>query len=181
MFIIWHVGQCKGYSLTRSHRDSQGSSTPAPDSPGFQDGTAYLLAIAGAAMQRRWVEALARLDVTPTQFKVIMSLDDLGAIGQRELSELIGVDPRNCVPIIDSLVGRKLLSRETDSTDRRRRVLRLTTPGRRLARKLESANSKLEEALRKSLITTEYESLRHTLVRVVQAGGTAGDRRSPSQ
>jgi DNA-binding MarR family transcriptional regulator len=169
MSIIWHVVRRDRDFVTTPHSDSQSSSTPPPRSPPFQDGTAYLLAIAGAAMRRRWIEALAQLDVTPTQFKLIMSLDELGATGQRELSELIGVDPRNCVPIIDSLVGRKLLSRETDSTDRRRRVLRLTKQGRRLAHKLETANTNTEEALRKSLSTSEHESLHQTLIRVVQA------------
>lgn len=54
-------------------------------------------------MHRRWVEMLAPFTVTPSQFKVIMSLAEVDSIGQRQLAELIGIDPRNCVPIVDSL------------------------------------------------------------------------------
>ena len=82
----------------------------ASRSPTYQEGTGYLLAIAGAAARRRWVEMLARFDVTPSQFKVIMSLGELDHLGQRQLAEAVGIDPRNCVPIIDSLVGRNLLA-----------------------------------------------------------------------
>jgi DNA-binding MarR family transcriptional regulator len=135
----------------------------------FEGGTAYLLAIAGAAMRRRWVEMLARFDVTPSQFKVIMSLAEVDSIGQRQLGELIGIDPRNCVPIVDSLAESDLLSREIDSKDRRRRVLRLTAKGQRLAKELESVNAELEAYLLSSLSPKDKAQLRRMLTTVMDA------------
>ena len=135
----------------------------------YEDGTAYVLAVAGAIVRRRWVDALARLDVTPTQFKLIMSLQTAGSLGQRELAELVGIDPRNCSPVVDALVDRKLLARETDSTDRRKRVLRLTEDGARLADDLHAANAQTETGLRDQLGPREYESLREKLLPVLQA------------
>jgi DNA-binding MarR family transcriptional regulator len=135
----------------------------------FEGGTGYLLAIAGAAMRRRWVEMLARFDMTPSQFKVIMSLAEVDSIGQRQLAELIDIDPRNCVPIVDSLAESDLLSREIDGNDRRRRVLRLTAKGQRLAKELESVNAELEADLLSSLSPKENSELRRLLTTVMDA------------
>jgi DNA-binding MarR family transcriptional regulator len=141
----------------------------------FQDATGYLLAIAGAAARRRWVDMLAGFDVTASQFKVIMSLAELDSLGQRQLAELIGVDPRNCVPIVESLVNRDLLAREIDRNDRRRRVLRLTDKGRQLGRELESVNTEMDADLLSPLSAKERAALRRMLVTLVDTaeGDTA--------
>jgi DNA-binding MarR family transcriptional regulator len=136
---------------------------------GFEGGTGYLLAIAGAAMRRRWVESLAQFTVTPSQFKVIMSLAEVDSIGQRQLAELIGIDPRNCVPIVDSLAESDLLQREIDIKDRRRRVLRLTAKGQRLAKELESVNAEIEADLLSSLSPKQKAELRRILTIIMDA------------
>ncbi len=139
------------------------------DGPRFQGGTAYLLAMAGAASRGRWVEALARLDLTPNQFKVVMSLDEVDSLGQRQLAQLIGVDPRNCVPIVDSLVEADLLSRRIDGADRRRRVLCLTDQGRQLARELKAVNAEIETKLLSPLSPEQQSALHHMLTAIYQA------------
>jgi MarR family transcriptional regulator, lower aerobic nicotinate degradation pathway regulator len=142
-------------------------------SPTYQEGTGYLLAIAGAAARRRWVEMLAAFDVTPSQFKVIMSLGELDHLGQRQLAELVEIDPRNCVPIIDSLVRRDLLSRAIDTSDRRRRILRLTAKGRRLAHELESVNAGIETDLLSPLSGKEQATFRRMLVTILETADVA--------
>jgi DNA-binding MarR family transcriptional regulator len=140
----------------------------------FQGGTGYLLAVAGAPSRRRWVGVLAQLDVTPSQFKVTMSLDEEGSLGQRQLAEVIGIDHRNCVPIVDSLVERDLLSREIDSTDRHRRVLCRTAKGRLLARDLESVNAEVETKLLSTLSPEEHAALRRILVTILESAKAEG-------
>jgi DNA-binding MarR family transcriptional regulator len=153
--------------------DSSDTSVPRP-APIYQEGTAYVLAIAGSIARRQWVEALAELHVTPTQFKLIMALETGGPLGQRELAKLVGIDPRNCAPVVDALVDRALVARETDSVDRRRRVLHLTRKGKQLARKLESANASTEDALRRRLGPSEYTSLRAKLLPIIEAENADG-------
>jgi DNA-binding MarR family transcriptional regulator len=136
-------------------------------SPRFQGGTGYLLATAGAASRRLWVEALARLTITPSQFKVIMSLHGVDTLGQRQLAELIGIDPRNCVPIIDSLVEAGLVSRQVDGTDRRRRDLGLTKKGQQLAAELESVNAEIEATLMSPLDPKDRAALHRMLVTIL--------------
>jgi MarR family transcriptional regulator, temperature-dependent positive regulator of motility len=142
-------------------------------SPTYQEGTGYLLAIAGAAARRRWVDMLAQFDVTPSQFKVIMSLGEVDHIGQRQLAEMVGIDPRNCVPIIDSLVERDLLVREIDRADRRRRVLRLSAKGRRLAQELELVNAGIEADLLTPLSLKDQTTLRRMLVAILETAEVA--------
>lgn len=136
---------------------------------GFQGGTGYLLAMAGAASRRRWVEGLAQLDVTPSQFKVVMSLREVDSLGQRQLAERIGVDPRNCVPVIDSLVEGGLVSRQVDGTDRRRRDLCLTEKGRQLAAKLEAVNAEIEVTLMSPLNPKDRRTLHRMLITILGA------------
>ncbi|MGH9017946.1 MAG: MarR family winged helix-turn-helix transcriptional regulator [Acidimicrobiales bacterium] len=136
---------------------------------GFQGGTGYLLAMAGAASRRRWVEGLAQLNVTPSQFKVIMTLREVDSLGQRQLAELVGIDPRNCVPIIDSLVERGLVSRQVDGTDRRRRDLWLTKKGRQLAARLEAVNAEIEVTLMSSLDLRDRTALHRMLITILGA------------
>lgn len=148
-------------------RDSPRTGTAAS----YENGTAYLLAVAGAIVRRRWVDELARLDVTPTQFKLIMSLQTAGSLGQRELAELVGIDPRNCSPVVDALVDRNLLERDIDSADRRKRVLRLTEDGARLADDLHAANAHIEVGLRDQLGPVGYASLREKLLPILHGDG----------
>jgi DNA-binding MarR family transcriptional regulator len=61
------------------------------------------------------------------------------------------------------------LARETDSIDRRRRVLHLTRTGKHLARKLESATAATENALLERLGPSEYASLREKLLPIIRA------------
>jgi DNA-binding MarR family transcriptional regulator len=138
-------------------------------SDGYRDGTGYLLGVAGAAARRHWTEMLAKLDVTPSQFKIIMALAEAGPRGQRELADMVEIDPRNCVPIIDSLVGRGLLSREIDRNDRRRRMLALTNRGRKLARELSTVNAKVENDLLEQLSPAERTALRRMLTLILAA------------
>lgn len=163
MLLSTHV------TTPQSHRPDPNHGSPPASSPSYQHGTAYVLAIAGSITRRHWVEALAGLDVTPTQFKLIMALATAGPLGQRELAEHVGIDPRNCGPVVDALVDRAVLARETDSIDRRRRVLHLTRTGKHLARKLESANAATENALLERLGPSEYASLREQLLPIIRA------------
>lgn len=115
---------------------------------------------------------LGRFDVNPSQYKVIMTLAEGGSLGQRQLAQVIDVDPRNCVPIVDALVSRGLLARETDGSDRRRRVLCLTPKGLRLARDVVSISADIDVDLLRSLTSQEKVLLRRTLISVLDEAQT---------
>jgi DNA-binding MarR family transcriptional regulator len=74
------------------------------------------------------------------------------------------VDPRNCVPIIDSLAERGLVAREIDPADLRRRVLGLTGPGQRLAVELTAIGDQSEADVLHPLDPAERALLRRMLL-----------------
>ncbi len=137
----------------------------------FQGNTGYLLARAGARCRQQWVAMLGQFDLSPSQYKVLMCLAELGSLGQRRLAELISIDPRNCVPLIDGLARRGLLSRESDPSDRRRRVVGLTSDGRRLADDLTTIGDQIAQNVLRPLEPTEQALLHRMLLAVLDHTG----------
>lgn len=111
--------------MTAEHEESV-AQLPLPGRLSFQSGTGYLLGKVGAVARQRWTATLAQTGVSPNQFLVLMALAETGPVCQQFLAGVIGIDPRNIVPILDSLEARGLVSRETDQADRRRRLIELT-------------------------------------------------------
>ncbi len=145
---------------------TSGPATPASGTSGlvFEGGTAYLLARAGAAARRSWARMLTERGLTPHQHGVLMALAELGPTGQQQLSEVIGIDPRNAVPVIDVLVEQALLVRDIDPADRRRRVLALTASGQELVRDLTVTGAALERDFLRALDPGEQRQLHRMLV-----------------
>ncbi len=105
----------------------------------------------------------------PTQAKGLMALGEAGSLGQQRLAQLVGVDPSNAVAVVESLVEAGLVSRAVDPSDRRRRVLALTSPGRRLTKKLVTSTTQNDDELLASLPAADREALRRLLFAVLQA------------
>ena len=142
---------------------------PLPGGLSFQSGTGYLLGKVGAVARQRWTATLARTGVSPNQFLVLMALAETGPVCQQFLAGVIGIDPRNIVPILDSLEARGLVSRETDPADRRRRVIDLTPAGQRIVAELSALGEQTERELLASVPPADQESLRRILRTVLDA------------
>jgi DNA-binding MarR family transcriptional regulator len=142
---------------------------PLPGGLSFQSGTGYLLGKVGAVAKQRWTATLAQTGVSPNQFLVLMALAETGPVCQQFLAGVIGIDPRNIVPILDSLEARGLVSRETDPADRRRRVIDLTLAGQRIVAELSALGEQTERELLASVPPADQESLRRILRTVLDA------------
>jgi DNA-binding MarR family transcriptional regulator len=140
-----------------------------PGGLSFQSGTGYLLGKVGAVAKQRWTATLAQTGVSPNQFLVLMALAETGPVCQQFLAGVIGIDPRNIVPILDSLEARGLVSRETDPADRRRRVIDLTPAGQRIVAELSALGEQTERELLASVPPADQESLRRILRTVLDA------------
>jgi len=152
---------------------------PSPSRPpglvepaGLEASTGYLLARVGSDSRRRWARTLLEEDLTPHHYSALIALDQRGAMSQQQLSHLVGIDPRNAVPVIDQLQTRGLLARNPDPTDRRRHAVTLTATGRRLLTRLRHAADEAEERLLTPLCTTERRSLHALLTKLFAAGDT---------
>jgi DNA-binding MarR family transcriptional regulator len=140
----------------------------AVNEPGFLlASTGYLLARLGAESRRMWGETLAGYGLTPHQFGVLMTLAQLKAASQRQLSLAVGVDPRNAVPIIDALERLGLVERRSDAADRRRHAVTLTAAGRAMAGRLRQAGAELENRFLATLSSQERDALHAILTKLV--------------
>ena len=157
-----------------AEREESVAQLPLPGRLSFQSGTSYLLGKAGAVARQRWTATLARTGVSPNQFLVLMALAETGPVCQQFLAGVIGIDPRNIVPILDSLEARGLVSRETDPADRRRRLIELTGVGRRIVAELSALGAQTERELLASVPQADQESLRRILRSVLDAAHQAG-------
>ncbi len=147
---------------------------PSPGGLSYQSGNWYLMAKTGSLARQRWAGMLADLKVSPSQYGVLMALGEAGPLGQQRLAELVGVDPRNAVPIIDALAEQGLVHREVDPVDRRRRVLDLTARGRKVAGELACVGAEIEHDLLSPLTPAEQVALRRMLLALLGAGREAG-------
>ncbi|MEO7060819.1 MAG: MarR family winged helix-turn-helix transcriptional regulator [Lapillicoccus sp.] len=136
---------------------------------GLEASTGYLLARVGGDSRRAWARTLAEEDLTPHHYSALIALDQLGAMSQQQLSQLVGIDPRNAVPVIDQLQTRGLLARNPDPTDRRRHAVTLTATGSTLLAQLRHAADEAEEGLLVPLTTTERRTLHALLTKLFTA------------
>lgn len=141
----------------------------------FEGGTAYLLSLTGSVARRSWSRMLAERGLTPHHYGMLLALNELGAIGQQRLSVLIGIDPRNAVPLVDALAEAGLLVREVDVGDRRRRVLALTDSGRDMAGDLIRTGVAIERHFFRSLDAAEQAELHRLLLRLLSSAADEAD------
>jgi DNA-binding MarR family transcriptional regulator len=148
-----------------STKPGRGKAEPAD----LRSSTGYLLARLGTESRRRWARMLADHGLTPHHFGMLMTLDHLGVTHQRRLSELVGIDPRNAVPVIDLLHQRGLLQRTDDPADRRRRAIRLTPAGQQMLDDLRQAADAIEHDMLKGLDDHQQASLHRLLLTLFEA------------
>src|SRR5512132_83809 len=130
----------------------------------LRSSTGYLLARLGAESRRRWARMLADHGLTPHHFGILMTLDHLGVAHQRRLSQLVGIDPRNAVPLLDLLQQRGLIERTGDPADRRRRAIALTPAGQKMLNELRQAADAVEADMLKDLDDHQQASLHRLLL-----------------
>jgi len=93
----------------------------------LSDQIGYLLRLAN----QRHLEIFLRNmpDLTPTQFALMVSLQDLGGTSQNELGRHIGIDAATTNGVVERLLKKHFIQSHPDPDDKRRLRLSLTTAG----------------------------------------------------
>jgi DNA-binding MarR family transcriptional regulator len=123
----------------------------------------------GRLAEREWAAFLAESEVTQAEFTVLAVLNDLGPLRQRDVARHAVVDPRNVVATVAQLTARGLVTETSHATDRRSKMLSLTSAGRR---ELEDLASRIGEQRRQffaALSDDEYQTLSRLLAKVYDA------------
>jgi MarR family transcriptional regulator, organic hydroperoxide resistance regulator len=104
----------------------------------------YLILAIQREGNRLLAAELRPLDLTPSQAEVIRVLRDHGPLTLTALGELLVCETGNSPSrLVDRLVARGLVQRDTDPDDRRFIALSLTTEGKRLSRRIIACEGRL--------------------------------------
>jgi DNA-binding MarR family transcriptional regulator len=141
----------------------------ASERPGFESGTGFLLARLGSLAARSWQSFLADRGLTQIQYATLMVLAERGSLGQLRLAQLVAVDARNLVSVLDQLAARALLVRKTDADDRRRRNVCLTATGAALVQDLAGDAARSRDQFLGSLNISQRRQLNALLRRLYHA------------
>jgi DNA-binding MarR family transcriptional regulator len=103
--------------------------------------------------------ASVRRDLTLSQLRVLVVLDERGPTHLSDVADTLGVNPSTASRACDRLVGAGLVTRRSDPEDGRRIALSLSTTGRRLVRRILAARERLLADIVARMDTADRERL----------------------
>jgi DNA-binding MarR family transcriptional regulator len=106
----------------------------------------YLVLAAQREGNRAVADALSPVGLTPSQAEVVGVLDAFGPVTLKALGELIVCETGSPSRIVDALVRRGLVARETSPDDRRAVVLSLTDDGSALMPHVRAVDAGMDDA-----------------------------------
>lgn len=106
-----------------------------------------------------FAEEMARFDVTPVQFAILMTLMDKPGVDQVTLAAHVALDAATSGSAIGRLEARGWLRRECDPRDRRRKLLWITPEGAQAGAVMALAAPRIQERLVAPLAPEERAQL----------------------
>lgn len=145
--------------------------TEAPTTP---VGLVGLIGALGAAGRRLFARRLAQEEwvaqagLRAPAYGVLLTIERLGPVSQKQISDQMGFDPSDLVGVIDILEREGFLTRARDPQDRRRYSLTLTALGRKRLRRFSTIAAEVEEELLAPLDDHERQTFRALVHRVLE-------------
>ena len=112
----------------------------------------------------------AGFDLTPVQYAALATINANPAIDQITLAGQIAYDRTTITGVVDRLVQKNLVVRETSSRDRRARQLKITEEGRKTLRKITPAVDSAQQIMLRGLNEKEAAELMRLLRKAIAAG-----------
>jgi len=127
-------------------------------------------------LTRRWRQVLDKefqaAGLTDATWRPLLHLDLLGGgVRQKELAASVGIEGPSLVRLLDTLVAKGLIERSEDGTDRRAKLLCLTTEGESVVARIRQIVTPLENQLLSSFSDddiSQFGRLINTLESTVQ-------------
>ena len=131
------------------------------------DDLGFLLSRASAAVVRATNAALAGHGLRVRQYSVlVLACDAADGVTQRELADVLGLDPSQVVLLVDELAAAGWVERRPSAADRRTRLVLATTAGHRVRAAAEQAAGQAVQTPLGLLAEAERERLRDMLTRI---------------
>jgi MarR family transcriptional regulator, transcriptional regulator for hemolysin len=126
----------------------------------------WLLSRASHVLMTEQTAALEGSGISPREHSVLATAMT-GCHTQTELARLVGLDKTTMVVTVDELEAAGLAERRPSQTDRRARVIAVTTAGQRKVREAEEILDRVREDVLSALPAREREVLLRALARLV--------------
>jgi DNA-binding MarR family transcriptional regulator len=110
-----------------------------------------------------FIRTLARVDISPAQYSVLVVIDANPGLSQAELAVALGIERARLVRLLHRLERRNLTQRLASSADARAHALRLTREGERTLSQASALAKRHESRVRKKLGAENYRVLIETL------------------
>ncbi|CCD87505.1 Regulatory protein, MarR [Bradyrhizobium sp. ORS 285] len=132
-------------------------------------------------LARRWRRALdermGALGLSDAAWPPLVHLDRLGdGISQNELAARCGIDGSSLVRLLDLLGERGLIERRISPSDRRSRLVFLTTNGRRMLRSVYRVLQEAESEMLQDIDDTRLQATLDMFARIEQRLGEGDDQ-----
>lgn len=111
------------------------------------------------ALFGRMQRILAGHGITPSEFGILLLINDNPGFSQSDLGRAINADRSTVVALIDRFESRKLVQRQPSPYDRRSHALRLTEAGQKAMRDLVPQVQKHEQEILSRLTVDEQTQL----------------------
>ncbi|WP_312871346.1 MarR family winged helix-turn-helix transcriptional regulator [Amycolatopsis acididurans] len=132
------------------------------------DGDAgFLLSLAGGRLIRNLNRELESFGLRARHYTVLMATAEHGGLSQRELGELLGIDPSAVVALVDDLQREGYVRRDPHPDDRRTRLVVITDSGRDAFAKASELATKVDDEALGALDEGERAQLVQLLRRIV--------------
>ena len=141
----------------------------------LMEDTGFLLSRSSGLAVRTTNAHLTRFGLRVRQFSVLSVACDRDGITQRELAEVLGLDPSQIVALVDELAAAGLVERRPDPRDRRTRLVSATRRGRSVRRRASAAADDGREQYLAPLTPEDRAVLHDLLRRLVVPSADDGD------
>lgn len=146
---------------------SQLSTLPHKIHPHLKENACYCIVKIAMRLRARLDERLAPFQLISPQYAMLRLVNLEGAMTQVELGSYMAMDKATMVRMIDALEQRDYLRRTQSLTDRRAKLLELTTSGRKLLKKIDGLRDAVEEEFFAPLTPKEKATLRDIVSRLL--------------
>jgi DNA-binding MarR family transcriptional regulator len=101
--------------------------------------------------------------LSPSEIHCIEALENGERVSGNSIAERMGLSPSRGSRIIDHLIGKGLLNRQSDPLDRRISVISLTDRGRKIKSRVERAKGACEAKITEEMAADQIEQIKKNL------------------
>lgn len=133
----------------------------------YQSAPGHLIRRAQQIAVALFVEETHAFDITPIQFAMLSELAQADSIDQVTLAARVAVDVATLGQVARRLEERKLIERQNDSQDQRRKLLAVTARGRQTLEQLNTAVTNAQTRIMAPLTAREQVTFSRLLQKLV--------------